>query len=123
MMAAGKHGQARTGADELAADKDGLARTVEVRNSPCQSDANIDVFNVRGEMYADRLPLLEVAVRHNRPDLKGKTWQDWHEKAEAAQPEFRYPIRVSRILEDHATDEQKAAKIDIVDLIFEEVKK
>ena len=29
----------------------------------------IDVFNVRGEMYADRLPLLEVAVRQYRPDL------------------------------------------------------
>ena len=29
----------------------------------------IDVFNVRGEMYAERLPLLEMAVRHYRPDL------------------------------------------------------
>ena len=29
----------------------------------------MDVFNVRGEMYADRLPLLEVAVRQYQPDL------------------------------------------------------
>ena len=28
-----------------------------------------DVFNVRGEMYASRLPMLEAAVRHYRPDL------------------------------------------------------
>ena len=28
-----------------------------------------DVFNVRGEPYADRLPLLETAVRHYKPDL------------------------------------------------------
>ena len=53
-------------------------------------------------------------------DPEGKTWQDWQEKAEAAQPEFRYPIRVSRILESHATDAQKTAKVDIVDLIFED---
>lgn len=29
----------------------------------------LDVFNVRGEMFAERLPLLEAAVRHYRPDL------------------------------------------------------
>ena len=28
-----------------------------------------DIFNVRGEAWAERLPLLETAVRHYRPDL------------------------------------------------------
>lgn len=32
-------------------------------------DGLIDVFNVRGEQYADRLPMLEAAVRHYQPDL------------------------------------------------------
>lgn len=36
---------------------------------PTPGDSLLDVFNVRGEMYADRLPLLEVAVRQYRPDL------------------------------------------------------
>lgn len=51
-------------------------------------------------------------------DPDGKTFDDWQKTAEAAQAEFKHPIRMSRILEDHATPEQKAAKIDIVDLIF-----
>lgn len=29
----------------------------------------MDIFNVRGEQYADRLPMLEAAVRYYRPDL------------------------------------------------------
>lgn len=52
-------------------------------------------------------------------DPEGKTWEDWRQKAEAAQGEFSHPIRVSRILEQHATEEQKARKIDIVDLLFD----
>ena len=32
-------------------------------------DELIDIFNVRGELYGDRLPMLEMAVRHYRPDL------------------------------------------------------
>jgi len=51
-------------------------------------------------------------------DPDGKTFDDWQKIAEAAQAEFKHPIRMSRILEDHATPEQKAAKIGIVDLIF-----
>ena len=51
-------------------------------------------------------------------DPVGRTYKEWQEKAEAAQPEFKYPIRISRILEDHATETQKSAKIDIVDLLF-----
>jgi hypothetical protein len=52
-------------------------------------------------------------------DPDGTTYGAWQKIAEAAQPEFSHPIRMSRILEDHARPEQKAAKIDIVDLIFE----
>ena len=51
-------------------------------------------------------------------DPTGKTYESWYEKAEAIQSEFRYPIRVSRILEDRATEVQKSAQIDIVDLLF-----
>ena len=51
-------------------------------------------------------------------DPAGKTFDLWHGIAEAVQSEFKFPIRVSRILEDHATEAQKAAKIDIVDLLF-----
>ena len=52
-------------------------------------------------------------------DQDGTTYGAWQKIAEAAQLEFSHPIRMSRILEDHARPEQKAAKIDIVDLIFE----
>ena len=53
-------------------------------------------------------------------DEEGKAFQQWKEVAEAAQEFFKYPIRVSPILEDNATPAQKAAKIDIVDYLFEQ---
>ena len=53
-------------------------------------------------------------------DVEGKAYQQWKEVAEAAQEFFKYPIRVSPILEDNATPVQKASKIDIVDYLFEE---
>ena len=51
-------------------------------------------------------------------DETGKTFQQWKSVAEAAQEFFKFPIRVSPILEIHATPEQKAAKIDLVDYLF-----
>ena len=39
--------------------------------------------------------------------------------AEAATDVFGHPVTVSSLLEQQATKAQKAAKIDIVDLIFE----
>lgn len=51
-------------------------------------------------------------------DEHGDTFKQWKEVADAAQEFFKYPIRVSPILEDNATQEQKIAKIDIVDFIF-----
>ena len=52
-------------------------------------------------------------------DPDGKTFQSWQSIAITAQEHFKYPIRVSRILEDQATPAQKAAKIDLVDFLFE----
>ncbi len=55
---------------KLAADKHGLAQTSEeVRESPCQSDAIFDVFNVRGVGWKERRDLLCEAVMRCRPDL------------------------------------------------------
>ncbi len=53
-----------------AADKHGLAQTSEeVRESPCQSDAIFDVFNVRGVAWKERRDLLREAVTRCKPDL------------------------------------------------------
>ena len=46
-----------------------------------------------------------------------KKWLDILQQAAKTYP-FRYPLRISRLLEDHATPEQKTRKIDIVDYIF-----
>ena len=46
------------------------------------------------------------------------TYQDWYEIAQAACDVFGHPVTVSSILEQQATEAQKAAKIDIADLIF-----
>ena len=51
-------------------------------------------------------------------DETGQAYRQWKGVAEAAQEFFKYPIRVSPILEDNATPEQKAAKIDVVDYLF-----
>ncbi len=52
-------------------------------------------------------------------DETGDTYRDWYEVAEAATDVFGHPVTVSSLLEQQATKAQKAAKIDIVDLIFE----
>ena len=52
-------------------------------------------------------------------DETGDTYRDWYEVAEAAGDVFGHPVTVSSLLEQQATKAQKAAKIDIVDLIFE----
>jgi len=51
-------------------------------------------------------------------DPEGKAFQSWRTIAATTQEHFKYPIRVSRLLEDHATSEQKQAKIDLVDFLF-----
>lgn len=54
-------------------------------------------------------------------DLTGDTFRQWQAIALDAQKQyqFRYPIRISNLLELRATAEQKARKIDIADFLFE----
>ena len=51
-------------------------------------------------------------------DETGDTYREWFEVAQAASDVFGHPVTVSSILEQRATPAQKAAKIDIVDLLF-----
>ena len=51
-------------------------------------------------------------------DETGDTYREWYEVAQAATDVFGHPVTVSSILEQHATAAQKAAKIDIVDMLF-----
>ena len=53
-------------------------------------------------------------------DEDGQTYRDWYDVAEAASGVFGHPITVSSLLEQRATSAQKAAKIDLVDLLFPE---
>lgn len=55
-------------------------------------------------------------------DETGDTYRRWADIALQASKlyQFRYPLRISRLLEDHATVSQKQRKIDIADFIFEE---
>ena len=54
-------------------------------------------------------------------DPQGKAFRLWNQVALDAQRlyKFRYPLRVSNLLEQHATPDQKQRKIDLVDFIFE----
>lgn len=52
-------------------------------------------------------------------DETGDTYRDWYDVAETVTDIFGHPFTVSSILEQQATKEQKAAKIDIVDLLFD----
>ena len=51
-------------------------------------------------------------------DPDGTTYACWKAIAEEASRSFLSPVYVSPLLERQATPEQKAAKIDIVDLLF-----
>ena len=53
-------------------------------------------------------------------DEDGQTYRDWYDVAEAASGVFGHPVTVSSLLEQRATSAQKAAKIDLVDLLFPE---
>ena len=56
-------------------------------------------------------------------DIDGKTFASWHQRAQEvmAEPfwEDSPPIRVSPVLELHATPEQKQRKIDLIDFLYE----
>ena len=51
-------------------------------------------------------------------DPDGNTYREWYEVAQAATDVFGHPVTVSSLLEQRATAAQKAAKIDIVDMLF-----
>ena len=51
-------------------------------------------------------------------DETGDTYREWYEVAQAASDVFGHPVTVSSLLEQCATPSQKAAKIDIADLLF-----
>ena len=51
-------------------------------------------------------------------DPDGKAFAHWQQTAREASRHTLFPIYVSPLLERHATLEQKAAKIDIVDFLF-----
>ena len=54
-------------------------------------------------------------------DSTGDTYRQWSQVAIEAQRlyKFRYPLRVSPLLESHASPEQKQRKIDLVDYLYE----
>ena len=54
-------------------------------------------------------------------DPTGDAFRQWSQVAIEAQRlyKFHYPLRISRLLEDHASPEQKQRKIDLVDYLYE----
>lgn len=54
-------------------------------------------------------------------DETGEAFKTWSDKTQQASKlyAFQYPLRISSILELHATPDQKARKIDLVDFLFE----
>ena len=51
-------------------------------------------------------------------DPDGKAFAHWQQIAREASRHTLFPVYVSPLLERHATSEQKAAKIDIIDFLF-----
>ena len=66
--------------------------------------------------------LLPLSDRHvvlfPDTDPNGTTFSCWRNIADEASRHSLYPVYVSPILELHATPEQKAAKIDLVEFLF-----
>ncbi len=70
-----------------------------------------------------------LALRHHRvilfpdTDPEGRAFRTWYDAARQVMRSFFWPrhnpIRVSPLLELHATEDQKRRKIDLVDFIFE----
>ena len=56
-------------------------------------------------------------------DETGEAYKQWLTVLQQAQRQyvFKYPLRISRLLENHASQEQKQQKIDLVDYIFNTV--
>ena len=111
------------------------------RNKPvvCVVEAEKSAF-ILSELYPDNIWLAAGGLGEVQPDkfraLRGRkvilfpdtdpdgiAFQRWTEAAnqvmQASFWEESPPIRVSSILEEHATEEQKERKIDLVDYLFE----
>lgn len=111
------------------------------RNKPvvCVVEAEKSAF-ILSELYPDNIWLATGGLGEVQPDkfraLRGRkvilfpdtdpdgiAFQRWTEAAnqvmQASFWEESPPIRVSSILEEHATEEQKERKIDLVDYLFE----
>ena len=56
-------------------------------------------------------------------DTTGDNYRQWYDVALAAADLFGHPVSVSTLLEQQATAQQKAAKIDLADLLFPEPRK
>lgn len=79
-----------------------------------------------GGLQMFKAELLEPLVNHKvvvfpDTDETGEAYKAWLAVLQQAQRQyaFRFPLRISRLLENHATPEQKKRKIDIVDYIYE----
>ena len=86
-------------------------------------DHHVDSAEDRHQMFKPEL--LEPLLQHRiiifpDTDPQGEAFRQWTQVALDAQRlyKFRYPLRVSPLLEQHATPEQKEAKIDLVDFLF-----
>ena len=79
-----------------------------------------------GGLQMFKVELLAPLVGHKvilfpDTDEKGEAYKAWAAVAQQAQKQypFRYPLRISGLLELHATEAQKHRKIDLVDFLFE----
>ena len=82
-----------------------------LKNSPISS----------GSLAAASKPLLQYRiVIFPDTDETGEAFKYWTQVAQEAQRlyKFRYPLRISPLLEQKATPEQKQQKIDLVDFLY-----
>ena len=79
-----------------------------------------------GEVQVDKFRALRgrKVILFPDTDPDGKTFRHWHDAAQSVMQQTFWegstPIRVSPLLELHATPEQKARKIDLIDYLFEQ---
>ncbi len=83
-----------------------------------------------GGLQSFKPELLAPLVNHKivvfpDTDETGEAYKQWLAVLQQAQRQyaFKYPLRISNLLEQHASFEQKSRKIDIVDFLFEVTQK
>ena len=124
----------------------GLHQIDNVKMKQCKNGRNVAIVEaektavIMSELYPHYIWLAagglgELQINKFRPlrgrkvvlfpdtDPDGKTFASWHKRAQEvmAEPfwEDSPPIRVSPVLELHATEEQKQRKIDLIDFLFD----